>query len=77
MLLEALKVKNVNLKWDFLNCRKLNNDFLGDCLKKLNPLPDDTSGKFFLLEVFMHICLPQSLIDVKKLAAAQSHYINA
>ena len=36
-------------------------------------LPDDTIGKFFLLDVFVHICLPQSLTDVKKFAASLSH----
>ena len=37
------------------------------------PLADDRIGKFFLLEGFIHICLSQSLIDVKKFAAAPSH----
>ena len=36
------------------------------------PILDDTIGKFFLLEVFMHICLPQSLTYLKKFAAALS-----
>ena len=31
-----------------------------------------TIGKFFLLEVFMHICLPQSLTDLTKFAASLS-----
>ena len=33
-----------------------------------------TIGKFILLEVSMHICLPQSLTDVMKFTAALSHY---
>ena len=37
------------------------------------PLPDDTVAKFFLLEVFMHIYLPQPLTDVMKFAAVLSH----
>ena len=32
-----------------------------------------TIGKWFLLEIFMHICLPQSLTDVMKLATLLSH----
>ena len=32
-------------------------------------LSNDTIGKFFLQHIFVHICLPQSLIDVKKFAA--------
>ena len=37
------------------------------------PLPDDTIGKFSLLEVFVHIYLPRSLTDVKKFTTALSH----
>ena len=37
------------------------------------PLLDDTIGKFFPLEVFVYIYLPQSLADVMKFAADLSH----
>ena len=37
------------------------------------PLPDKTIRKFFILKVFVHICLPQSLTDWKKLSATLSH----
>ena len=37
------------------------------------PRPNDTIGKFFLLGVFMYICLPQSKTDVMKFTAALSH----
>ena len=37
------------------------------------PLLDDIIGKFSLLEVVVYICLPQSVTDVTKFAAALSH----
>ena len=37
------------------------------------PLLDKAIDKFFLLEVSVHICLPLSLTDVMKFAAALSH----
>ena len=60
MLLEALKVKNVNLKWDFLSCRKLNSDFLRDCLKKLNSTPRWHKWKI-LSSKGIHAYMPASI----------------
>ena len=42
----------------------------GDCIV---PLPADTIDKYFPQEVFVHICLSQSITDVKKFVAALSH----
>ena len=39
------------------------------------PLLDDTIGKVFLLEVFVYICLPQSLTDLMKFTAALSQCV--
>ena len=36
-------------------------------------VPYDTIGRFFFPEVCMYICLPQSLIDVKRSATAMSY----
>ena len=52
-------------------------DFIVDTIVTNNvfgiSLLDDTIGKFFLLEVFVYICLPQSVTDAMKFAVALSH----
>ena len=37
------------------------------------PLPNETIDKFFLLEVLVHIILPQYVTDVMKFVAALLH----